>query len=82
MNIAHLEAHESLRELVQMQIAAAEPGLIDWPNHAMTLGEVFPQELVSPTGTSASCHTWEPHILVTTGQGPTIPMGCRKRADL
>ncbi|MHA7274180.1 serine hydrolase domain-containing protein [Arthrobacter sp. TMT4-20] len=47
-NVAHLEAGESLRELVQMQIAAAEPGVIDWPIHAMTLGEAFPQELVSP----------------------------------
>ena len=49
MNIALLVAGENLRELVQMQIATAEPGDIDWPNHAMTLGEVFPQELVSPT---------------------------------
>ncbi|GAA1126036.1 serine hydrolase domain-containing protein [Arthrobacter flavus] len=48
-NIAHLEAGESLRELVQMQIAAADPGVMDWPNHAMTLGEAFPQELVSPS---------------------------------
>lgn len=47
-NVAHLEAGESLRELVRTQVAASEPGTMNWPNHAMTLGEAFPQELVGP----------------------------------
>ena len=45
-NIAHIEAGESLQELVRSQKAAGRPGTMDWPIQAMTLGHAFPQELV------------------------------------
>ncbi|MCC3270113.1 beta-lactamase family protein [Arthrobacter gengyunqii] len=45
-NIAHLEAGESLQELVRSQQAERQPDVTDWPARALTLGHAFPQELV------------------------------------
>ncbi|PPB48019.1 carboxylesterase [Arthrobacter pityocampae] len=47
-DVAHLEAGPSLISLVQAQREATRGDEPDWAAQAMTLGDAFPQELVSP----------------------------------
>ncbi|MHA7238718.1 serine hydrolase domain-containing protein [Arthrobacter sp. TMS1-12-1] len=46
-NVAHLEAGLSLTSMVQAQVQAFDENQPDWPGRAMTLGDAFPQELVT-----------------------------------
>jgi CubicO group peptidase (beta-lactamase class C family) len=44
--VAHMQVGSTLTELSAQQAAAREPGVLDWSERAMTLGEAWPIELV------------------------------------
>lgn len=48
--VAHLTVGATLQALVDTQAAARVPGVVDWPERAMTLGGALPAALVSDEG--------------------------------
>jgi CubicO group peptidase (beta-lactamase class C family) len=48
--VAHLTVGATLQALIDTQAAARTPGVVDWPDRAMTLGGALPAALVSDDG--------------------------------
>jgi CubicO group peptidase (beta-lactamase class C family) len=48
--VAHLTVGPTLHALVEQQAAARRPGVVDWPERAMTLGGALPHALVTDDG--------------------------------
>lgn len=48
--VAHLTVGPTLQALVDQQAAAHTPGVVDWPERAMTLGGALPHALVTDDG--------------------------------
>jgi CubicO group peptidase (beta-lactamase class C family) len=48
--VSHLTVGQTLHALIDTQAAARVPGVIDWPERAMTLGGALPAALVSDDG--------------------------------
>lgn len=48
LDVAHHEVGDQLARLTREQLAAVEPGEVDWALRSMTLGDAFPLQLVGP----------------------------------
>lgn len=48
--VAHLQVGSTLAALVAAQQAELQPGVVDWPHRAMTLGGALPPDLVTGEG--------------------------------
>ena len=44
--VAHMQVGSTLAELTAQQAEVRKPGVVDWPERAMTLGDAWPAELV------------------------------------
>ncbi|MHA7240268.1 hypothetical protein [Arthrobacter sp. TMS1-12-1] len=55
--VAHLEASDTLRDMVRAPRAADGPGGTDLPTLAVTLGDAFPQEVTGPDDGSDRCRS-------------------------